>query len=600
MSVLSFVFDFVMVCGVQLYVWCWGWFDVLMLFMLYGWMDVVVLFQFVVDVFVGDWQVIVFDVCGFGLFDWLVVWQGGGYYWFYEYFGDFDVFVDCYVLIGEVNLVGYSMGVNVVCLYVGVWLECVCWVVDFEGFGFVLVCVEQVLCWLCGWLDELCELFVLWLYVFFDDVVVCLIKINLWFDLCCVVFFVVYWLKCGDDGFYYLLVDLVYKMLGLLLYWFDEVMVIWKQVCVKVLYIEVVNLLMFVYFVGDILLFEFKVCFDVFFDWCEKFVEDVGYMVYYDQFEQIVVLIEVFCVQVCGVVVGQVGGVIVVLQQNEVLFVMLIMNVDFYCYFNVFDGLLLFVDVVCCVYVGGVILWVLIDYDEIGGQVVVCSEVEVFGMCYLSGVEILVMWVLCIVYIVGLYIDFVYLVLVDGLYCMCYGCVVCVLVIVEQFVMFGIFGVYEGVLKYVLNFDLILCMYFVCFFVENGYVELMLDVFDCLFGDGKFGFVLYCWVFLFDVVGWICVVGGEVVVVYLGCYCYMLVEFDVFFGEFIDFGGCVIEVIMGSYMFDQYCEYVDVVCCFGFEVLCGLDFYVFGEGCIEFGSLLLLLFDLILVWECWF
>lgn len=52
------------------------------------------------------------------------------------------MFVDCYVLIGEVNLVGYSMGVNVVCLYVGVWLECVCWVVDFEGFGFVLVCVE--------------------------------------------------------------------------------------------------------------------------------------------------------------------------------------------------------------------------------------------------------------------------------------------------------------------------------------------------------------------------------------------------------------------------------------------------------------------------
>lgn len=85
-----------------------------------------------------------------------------------------------------------------------------------------------MLCWLCGWLDELCELFVLWLYVFFDDVVVCLIKINLWFDLCCVVFFVVYWLRCGDDGFYYLLVDLVYKMLGLLLYWFDEVMVIWK------------------------------------------------------------------------------------------------------------------------------------------------------------------------------------------------------------------------------------------------------------------------------------------------------------------------------------------------------------------------------------
>lgn len=74
-------------------------------------------------------------------------------------------------------------------------------------------------------------------------------------------------------------------------------MEIWCCVVVFVLYVEVVDLFMLKVIVGDVLLVEFKMCFVVFFDFCEVLIVDVGYMFYYDQLEQVVVLIEVFCLQ---------------------------------------------------------------------------------------------------------------------------------------------------------------------------------------------------------------------------------------------------------------------------------------------------------------
>ena len=114
MSASSSVSDFVTVRGVQLHVRRWGRPDAPTLFMLHGWMDVSASFQFVVDALAGDWQVIAPDARGFGLSDWPVARQGGGHYWFHEYLGDLDALVDHYAPAGEVNLVGHSMGANVV------------------------------------------------------------------------------------------------------------------------------------------------------------------------------------------------------------------------------------------------------------------------------------------------------------------------------------------------------------------------------------------------------------------------------------------------------------------------------------------------------
>lgn len=205
---------------------------------------------------------------------------------------------------------------------------------------------------------------------------------------------------------------------------------------------------------------------------------------------------------------------------------------DLYCYFNVFDGLLLLEEVVVCVQVNGVGVWVLIDYDEVGGVVCVWVVVCVLGMEYVVGVEILVIWVGYMVYIVGLCIDEINQVLVDGLVVICNGCEWCVCEIVEVLECYGIGGVYEGVLKYVGNFDLILCMYFVCYLVECGICCDIKEVFVNYFIEGKFGYVLYCWVMLEELVCWICGVGGVVVIVYLGCYKYIQIQFGVLFDEF--------------------------------------------------------------------
>ncbi|MBY8605316.1 MAG: alpha/beta hydrolase [Burkholderia sp.] len=295
MSASSSVSDFVTVRGVKLHVRRWGRPDAPMLFMLHGWMDVAASFQFVVDALAGDWQVIAPDARGFGLSDWPVARQGGGHYWFHEYLSDLDALVDHYAPAGEVNLVGHSMGANVVCLYAGARPERVRRVVDLEGFGLAPSRAEQAPRRLRGWLDELREPPALRPYASLDDVAARLIKTNPRLAPRRAAFLAEHWSKRGDDGLYHLLADPAHKMPGPQLYRLDEVMAIWKQVRAKVLHVEAVNSPTLAYIAGDIPLPEFKARFDAFPDWREKLIDDAGHMVHHDQPEQVAALIEAFC-----------------------------------------------------------------------------------------------------------------------------------------------------------------------------------------------------------------------------------------------------------------------------------------------------------------
>ncbi|WP_342702473.1 alpha/beta hydrolase [Burkholderia arboris] len=295
MSASSSVSDFVTVRGVKLHVRRWGRPDAPMLFMLHGWMDVAASFQFVVDALAGDWQVIAPDARGFGLSDWPVARQGGGHYWFHEYLSDLDALVDHYAPAGEVNLVGHSMGANVVCLYAGARPERVRRVVDIEGFGLAPSRAEQAPRRLRGWLDELRAPPALRPYASLDDVAARLIKTNPRLAPRRAAFLAEHWSKRGDDGSYHLLADPAHKMPGPQLYRLDEVMATWKQVRAKVLHVEAVNSPTLAYIAGDIPLPEFKARFDAFPDWREKLIDDAGHMVHHDQPEQVAALIEAFC-----------------------------------------------------------------------------------------------------------------------------------------------------------------------------------------------------------------------------------------------------------------------------------------------------------------
>ncbi|MBN3819150.1 PHP domain-containing protein [Paraburkholderia sp. Se-20369] len=275
------------------------------------------------------------------------------------------------------------------------------------------------------------------------------------------------------------------------------------------------------------------------------------------------------------------------------------MNADLHCHSNVSDGLLSPVEVARRAHAGGVTLWALTDHDEVGGQAAARSEAEALGMRYLSGVEISVTWASRTVHIVGLNIDPTNPALVDGLYRTCHGRAARARAIAAQLEKLGIPGAYDGALKYVSNPDLISRTHFARFLVESGHAASTTDVFDRLLGDGKPGFVPHRWAALSDAVQWIRGAGGEAVVAHPGRYRYTPVEFDAFFGEFIDLGGRAIEVVTGSHTPDQYREYADVARRFGFEVSRGSDFHAPGEGRIELGSLPPLPSDLKPVWERW-
>ncbi len=287
--------EFVSVRGVRLHVRRWGSPDAPALFMLHGWMDVAASFQFVVDALGGDWQVVAPDARGFGLSDWPVAAHGGGHYWFHEYLSDLDALLDHYAPSGEVNLIGHSMGANVVCLYAGVRPERVRRVVDLEGFGLAPAKAAHAPRRLRGWLDELREPPQLRRYASLEDVAARLVKTNARLDPQRARFLARHWSKPDGDGGYLLLADPAHKIRSPMLYRVDEVMAVWAQVRAKVLHVEAAASPTLAEIAGEIPLDEFKARFRAFPDWREKFVADAGHMVHHDQPEQIAALIEAFC-----------------------------------------------------------------------------------------------------------------------------------------------------------------------------------------------------------------------------------------------------------------------------------------------------------------
>jgi 3',5'-nucleoside bisphosphate phosphatase len=275
------------------------------------------------------------------------------------------------------------------------------------------------------------------------------------------------------------------------------------------------------------------------------------------------------------------------------------MNADLHCHSTVSDGQFAPADVARRAHANGVTLWALTDHDEVGGQHEARATAEALGMGYLSGVEISVTWAGRTVHIVGLGIDPHSQILIDGLARTRDGRAARAEAIGEQLATLGIPDAYEGALHYVSNPDMMSRTHFARFMVEHGHCANTQEVFDRYLGDGKPAYIAHRWAKLADALGWIQAAGGVAIVAHPGRYAYSQLEFDTFFGEFIDLGGKAIEVVTGSHTPDQYREYADVARRFGFEASRGSDFHAPGEGRIELGALPPLPADLKPVWERW-
>ncbi len=204
-----------------------------LLVMLHGWMDVGASFQFVVDAMAGERCIVAMDWRGFGLSD-----SGGSdSYWFPDYLGDLDALLDHLSPDAPVDLLGHSMGGNVVMSYAGVRPARIRRLVNLEGFGMPDMRPELAPRRLGEWLDSLKEPQSLKPYPSLAAVAERLIKTNPRLSVDKARWLAPHWSR-EVDGEWIILGDPAHKRPNPVLYRAAEIVATWGRIIAPTLWVE--------------------------------------------------------------------------------------------------------------------------------------------------------------------------------------------------------------------------------------------------------------------------------------------------------------------------------------------------------------------------
>ncbi len=202
------------------------------LVLLHGWMDVAASFQFVVDALAHSWFVIAPNLRGYGG----TAWQPQGY-WYADYVADLEALLDVFAPGEPVNLVGHSLGGNVVLHYAGVRPARVRAVVSLEGFGIAAETPEQAPAKLARWLDALLEPATFASYASFDAVADRLQKNDPHLVRERALYVASHWAEERDDGRVYLTADPRHKLPFPTVYRIEETFAIWARIAAPTLWV---------------------------------------------------------------------------------------------------------------------------------------------------------------------------------------------------------------------------------------------------------------------------------------------------------------------------------------------------------------------------
>ncbi|HET7865722.1 MAG TPA: alpha/beta hydrolase [Burkholderiaceae bacterium] len=227
---------FVPVRGLQYHVMTWGAATPASppLVMVHGWMDVGASFQFVVDALQDQRFVIAPDWRGFGLSDA----PGADSYWFPDYLGDLDALLDAISPGQPVDLLGHSMGGNVVMIYAGVRPQRIRKLVNLEGFGLPETQPQQAPARLAQWLDELKTPPGLRPYDSLAAVAERLMRNNPRLTADKAAWLAPHWSRQAADGQWHILGDPAHKRVNPMLYRKEEILETWKLITAPVLWVE--------------------------------------------------------------------------------------------------------------------------------------------------------------------------------------------------------------------------------------------------------------------------------------------------------------------------------------------------------------------------
>jgi pimeloyl-ACP methyl ester carboxylesterase len=204
------------------------------LVMMHGWMDVGASFQFAVDAMHTDRFVIAPDWRGFGLTES----PAADSYWFPDYLGDLDALLDHLVPDQAIDLVGHSMGGNVVMLYAGIRPQRIRRLVNLEGFGQPEFRAASTPKHYARWLDELKAPQTLSDYASVDDVARRLQKNNPLLPADRAAWLAAHWSRPDAKGRWQILGDAAHKRSNAVPYSKDGVLACWAKIEAPLMWVE--------------------------------------------------------------------------------------------------------------------------------------------------------------------------------------------------------------------------------------------------------------------------------------------------------------------------------------------------------------------------
>ena len=208
------------------------------LVMMHGWMDIGTSFQFVVDALANDRMVVAADWRGFGRSAMPPV----DCYWFPDYLGDLDALLRAPELglsaDSQVDLLGHSMGGNVVMSYGGVRPEKVRRLINLEGFGLPDGKSETAPQRMAKWLDELLQPTYLRSYADLSSVATRLQQNNPRLAAEHAHWLAPHWAESRDDGRWHVRGDPAHRRINPVLFRREEAMATWAQISAPLLWVE--------------------------------------------------------------------------------------------------------------------------------------------------------------------------------------------------------------------------------------------------------------------------------------------------------------------------------------------------------------------------
>ena len=298
--------EFIPVRNLQYHVQVWGepGPDKTPLVMVHGWMDVAASYQFMVDALSHDHYVIAPDWRGFGQTPGgarqaVGDYSGGVDHFSYpDYMADLDFLLDHFAPGIQVNLVGHSMGGNVVMIYAGIRPERIRRLVNLEGFGMPATTPNEAAPRYAKWFDNLKELqrgeLDLKGYDSLDGVARRLMKTNRRLGMDKARWLAQHWAQQDAKGQWRVLGDPAHKVANGQLYRLDEVLEIYKRISMPVLMVEASDNSMELWWKGRYTLAQFHERLKAVPQLEIAHIEDAGHMLHHDQPAQLAALIERF------------------------------------------------------------------------------------------------------------------------------------------------------------------------------------------------------------------------------------------------------------------------------------------------------------------